>query len=279
MAILSMEQEITTKEDSWVELDNIFARTREPLDSDVAVIILKIHHPAFLGNRKSFDYSLWGKTLTEWVSLAFDTCPILELETTASSDILYTIKPYLSDKKYTAVFYADTPLLQRKNFLNIIDYVKTKRMNVCKLERGYVFVTDYLRTAEKLYSSTSANLDFKDDFLLVCDMDSLSRASTILKDRILKYHLEHGVQILDTNWTSIDADVIIGENVTIYPENILQGKTIIGDNVVLQAGNTIINSQIGDNCKIIHSVIDRSKIRDGSKIEPFSYIYQGEVKK
>ena len=279
MAILSMEQEVTTKEDSWVELDNIFARTREPLDSDVAVIILKIHHPAFLGKRKSFDYSLWGKTLTEWVSLAFDTCPILELETTASSDILYTIKPYLSDKKYTAVFYADTPLLQRKNFLNIIDYVKTKRMNVCKLERGYVFVTDYLRTAEKLYSSTSANLDFKDDFLLVCDMDSLSRASTILKDRILKYHLERGVQILDTNWTSIDADVIIGENVTIYPENILQGKTIIGDNVVLQAGNTIKNSQIGNNCEIMHSVIDKSKIRDGSKIEPFSYIYQGEVKK
>ena len=42
MAILSMEQEITTKEDSWVELDNIFARTREPLDSDVAVIIIGV---------------------------------------------------------------------------------------------------------------------------------------------------------------------------------------------------------------------------------------------
>ena len=279
MAILSMEEEITTKEQSWVELDNIFARTREPLDSDVAVIILKIHHPAFLGSRKSFDYSLWGKTLTEWVSLAFDTCPILELEITQASDILYTIKPYLSDKKYTAVFYADTPLLQRKNFLNIIDYVKTKRLNVCKLERGYVFVTDYLRTAEKIYSSTTANLDFKDDFLLVCDMDSLSKASAILKNRILKYHLEHGVQILDTNWTSIDADVVIGENVTIYPQNILQGKTIIGDNVVLQAGNTLINSQIGNNCQIMQSVIDRSKIRDGSIIEPFSYIKNGEVRK
>ncbi|MBO5102923.1 MAG: hypothetical protein J6C13_02400 [Clostridia bacterium] len=277
MAILSMQEEIKTRD--WEELDSVFARTSEPLDNDVAVIILKIHHPAFASNQKSYDYSIWGKTLTEWVSLAFDTCPILEIETSLNADILQTIKPCLSDKKYTAVFYADTPLLQRKTFLSVLDYAKTKRMNVCKLERGFVFVTDYLRTAEKIYASTTANLDFQDDFYMVSDMDSLNYASEKLKKRIINFHLQHGVQILDSNWTSIDADVTIGKNVVIYPQNILQGKTHICDNVILKAGNTIDNSLIGKNCQVMHSVIETSKIRDNSIIEPFSYIKNGEIKK
>ena len=77
----------------------------------------------------------------------------------------------------------------------------------------------------------------------------------------------------------IDADVIIGQNTVIYPQNVLQGKTIIGDNVVLQVGNTIIDSSIGNGSNIMHSVIINSKITNNSSIEPFSYINKGIVKK
>ena len=278
MAILSMEEEIKV-DNRFEELDEIFSRTREPLDSDVAVIVLKIHHHEFLSSKKSYTYSILGKTLTEWLSIAFDACPVLEIECSESDDILEVLRPNLSDKKYTAVFYSDTPLLQRKTFLGIIDYAKHKGMNVCKLERGYVFVTDYLRTAQKLYSTTIPNLDFENDFLVVRNFDSFNKASQILKERILKFHLQNGVQILDTTWTSIDADVVIGDNVVIYPQNIIQGKTIIGDNTILQAGNTIIDSQIGNNCALMHCVVEKSKIRDNTNLEPFTFVLGGEVKR
>ena len=87
------------------------------------------------------------------------------------------------------------------------------------------------------------------------------------------------MQFIDADWTSIDADVIIGQNTVIYPQNVLQGKTIIGDNVVLQVGNTIIDSSIGNGSNIMHSVIINSKITNNSNIEPFSYINKGIVKK
>ena len=115
--------------------------------------------------------------------------------------------------------------------------------------------------------------------MVVCDMDTLSKAQAILKRRIIDFHLKNGVQFIDATWTSVDADVIIGENTVIYPQNVLQGKTIIGDNVTLQVGNTIIDSSIGNGSNIMHSVIMNSKIRDNSKIEPFSYINKGIVKK
>ena len=279
MEILSMEQEVRTSRDNWDEIDRFFAREKEPVDNDVAVIVLKVAYSTFSNNKKSYEYKIWGKSLVEWVNLAFDKCPILEIEIRDGVDILNVIKPYLSDKKYTAVFYADTPLLQRKTFLSIVDYAKNKRMNVCRLERGFVFVTEYLRTAEKLYSTMVPNLDFGNEFMIVKDMDSLSKASEILKKRILEYHLQNGVEIVDINWTSIDADVVIGDNVTIYPNNILQGKTVVGDNVILQTGNTIINSHIGNGCVLCNSVVDKSKIKDGTNLVPFSYVLEGNIKK
>jgi len=277
MAILSMQEE---KEIgcNWDEIDEIFGLKRETLDSDVAVIILKIHEPSFGTKGRSFDYKIFGKSMTEWVCLACAECPIFEIETTEERDLIDTIRPHLSDKKYTAVLYADTPLLERQTFLGILDYVKTKRMNVCKLDRGYVFVTEYLRTAERIYSSASGNLCTKDDFFRVNNAESLIHAQAVLKNRILGYHLSQGVQILDLVNTNIDADVQIAPDVIVYPFNTIIGRSSIGKNTILYPNNTIIDSGIGDNCKIYNSVIERSKIRDNSRIEPFSYVKNGEIK-
>lgn len=279
MAILSMEEAVLTERRSdWKEIDEIFGLQQESIDGDVAVIVLKIHQPAFLSTKKSFDYRICGKTLTEWVCLAFADCPVLEIEAREDDDLLSTIKPHLSNKKYTAVFYADTPLLQRKTFLGIINYAKEKRMNVCKLERGYVFITEYLRSAERLYSSVGSNLDIGDDLIKVCDTDTLQYAQEVIKKRILSYHIERGVEILDMANTSIDADVVIGQNTVIYPNTTLLGRTAIGSNVMIYPNCTIFNSQIGNNCKIYNSVIQSSKIRDNSIIEPFCFIENGEIK-
>ena len=281
MPILSMDYETEISNDSLDEIDTMWSRTAQkaPIDSDVAVIILKIHHPAFTGTTKSFDTKIFGKTMTEWVSLAFDKCPILEIETTSQADVLETIRPYLTEHTYTAVFYADTPLFRRKMFLTCLDFVQSRGMNVCRFERGYIFRTDYVRNAERLYSATVPNFEGLQDFLIVCDMDTLSQAQAVLKKRILDFHLKNGVQFVDANWTSIDAEVVIGENTIIYPQNVLQGKTVIGNNVILQVGNTIIDSAIGDGSTIMNSVIVNSKITPNSKIEPFSYINKGVIKK
>lgn len=276
MAILSMREE--KLESDWTEIDQVFGLQRGSIDSDVAVIILKIHEPAFGADKRSFDHRICGKTLTEWVCMACADCPILEIEASQDADLLDTIRPHLSDKKYTAVLYADTPLLERKTFLGLIDYAKQKRMNVCKLERGYIFVTDYLRTAERIYSSVSTNLNIEDDFMRVCDMQSFLHAQEVLKNRVLGFHLAHGVEILDCASTNIDADVMIAKNTTIYPANTILGRSVIGENSVLLPGNVIIESQIGDGCRLCGCVIEHSKIRDNSEIEPFGYIKNGEVK-
>lgn len=252
---------------------------REPVDSDVAVVILKINNPSLQTKRNTYDLELFGKSLLEWVKLAFGSCPTVEVCCDMNTDVLSAIKPHLGGKKYTAVFYADTPLLQRRTFLNILDWVQTKRMNVCKLERGFVFVTEYAKTAEKIYAITEPHDFGKEDFLTVFNMAMLENAGQILKQRILNYHKQNGVMFIDEKTTFIDADVTIGKDVVIYPNNIIQGATIIEDNCVIQPFSNIVSSKIGNNSCIISSYIEKSEIAPNSKILPFTTIIDGEIKK
>jgi len=252
---------------------------RDPVDSDVDVIVLKIHNPALQTIKKSYQLPLLGKTLTDWVKLAFDQCPITELECDMSTDIVTTIRPHLKNKKWTAVFYADTPLLQRRTFLNILDWVQTKKLNVCKLDRGWIFTTDYIKQAERIFATTEQHDFGKEDFLTVFNMQQLENAGQVLHQRILNYHQQNGVQFIDKNTTFIDADVTIGKNVIIYPNNFITGETVIGDNVTIGPFCTIKSSKIGNDVKLNSVYIENSEVADKTQLTPFTTIIDGTKKR
>ncbi len=270
----------TTERDLFGSVESLLESIqREPVDSDVAVILLKIHNPALQTDTKSYNLSLFGKKLIEWVKLAFDQCPITEVECDMSADIISTIRPHLQDKKWTAVFYADTPLLQRRTFLNILDWVQTKRMNVCKLDRGWVFVTDYIKQAERIFATTEQRDFGKEDFLTVFNMQQLENAGQVLHQRILNYHQQNGVQFLDKNTTFVDADVTIGKNVVIYPNNFITGSTVIRDNVQIGPFCTIKSSKIGKDIKLNSVYIENSEIADNASVLPYTTITNGTKKR
>lgn len=68
----------------------------------------------------------------------------------------------------------------------------------------------------------------------------------------------------------IDKLVKIGKNVTIYPGNIIIGKTIIEDNVVLKAGNYIKDSVIKSGANIEYSHIEESVVCGGANVGPYA---------
>ena len=273
MAVI-VEQEIDNN------IETLWQRVvKQPVDDDVDVILLRVHHPECCFNKNSFDIKILGKTIKEWVMLAFDKCKVLELNYTEGQDILNFVKPYVGHKKYTAVFYADTPLFSRKTFLSIIDYIKTKGQNVLKLPRGYVFDTEYIINAQRIFASVTNGLGDETDFMVANNMNAINQITAILRNRILDYYIKQGVQFIDKNSVYIDADVSIGDNVVIYQNNILQGRTEILDNVVLYPNNLIIDSKIGNNSKLCYSVIKNSQILDNSDIQPFTFVDKGKIKK
>ena len=80
------------------------------------------------------------------------------------------------------------------------------------------------------------------------------------------------INFIDKKSVFIDENVIIEDDVTIYENNRIQGKSIIKSGTILLPGNFIDNSEIGKNCKIHSSVIQQSKVGDNVSVGPFAHL-------
>lgn len=70
----------------------------------------------------------------------------------------------------------------------------------------------------------------------------------------------------------IEDSVQLGENITIYPGNVVLGKSKILDGTILYPNNYIKDCIIGKNVEITQSSLEGAIIKDNAKIGPFSRI-------
>lgn len=92
-------------------------------------------------------------------------------------------------------------------------------------------------------------LDHK-EIIGVNDLVTLSKVNHILKKRINNQHMLNGVQLVDKHNTYIGINVVIEEDVLIYPGNQIYGQSTIRSGTVLKPNNTIVNSEVGHDCEI-----------------------------
>ena len=248
----------------------------EPVDSDVHVIVLKTDNKTMQTTEKSYNLKIWGKSILQWTTSAFGSCPITFVDADLNSSIQSLVLPHLSGKKWTAIFYADTPLLTRKTFLNILDYVQTKCLDGLKLARGYIFNTEFLKNSNNLNGIAKTDL-FADDFFAIFNMTQFQEASQTLKTKILNHHKQNGVQILDDNSTFIDADAEIENDVVIFPNNVIAGGSVIKSGSIIEPFCTIKNSVVGKNCRLRSNYLENATLKDGTQTKPFE-IFEGDSK-
>jgi len=90
---------------------------------------------------------------------------------------------------------------------------------------------------------------------------------------------KNNVVLKDKKSIYIDDDVVIGDNVIIYPNNILEKGSVIEDNVTLLPGNFITGSKIGKGSKIHGSVVEKSVVGQCCIVGPFAHLRpQSELK-
>ena len=80
------------------------------------------------------------------------------------------------------------------------------------------------------------------------------------------------VKFIDYKTVFIDKRAKIGNNVLIYPNNVIEGGCEIGDNVILLPNNYIFNSKILSGTKIFNSVIEDSFVEENVNIGPFAHL-------
>lgn len=245
------------------------------MESNICGIILNVSYDK-MGN--SGDIQVLGKTMHEWVSLSLANCTYTStVDYTESVPLPILIRPYINkDSEFTVVLYSDTPLITQKTVVDAVVALKGNGQNVLKMTRGYVFKTDFILHVDKIYSDNTYYLD-EEDFVTAFNFKQVAFVGDILKNRILTYHMDRGVHFEDLTSTFIYSDVVIGEGVTIAPNNILKGKTIIKDDVALLSGNVIDSCIIDSGATINSSQMSNSYIGEGTTVGPFAFIRPDSV--
>lgn len=235
------------------------------IKDEVLFVVVKAYH-SFVKDLPSVE--LCGKRLLDWVLNAGSGCETRIIED--CEDIIGRVRNITTNKNIIAVFYSDTPLLDKGTFNKFCEYFSSHNMNFLRLSRGFIVKSEFLKNNFTLAQGAS---ELDDKNLLVADSAKvLNLMSNSLYNRILNYHIKNGVIIYGQNTVFIDGDVEIEGGVIIYPNNVIKGQSIIGENAVIESGNVIKNSIISNDAVVRGSYIENSKISAGASIEPFSKI-------
>lgn len=139
-------------------------------------------------------------------------------------------------------------------------------------KQGEYYLTDVIGILKDEGYSIGAVVTDIEETIGVNSRVQLAEAEEILRNRINTIHMENGVTLIYPKTTYIGADVEIGKDTIIYPNNILEGNTVIGENCLLYQNSRIKDSVIGNEVDIQSSVILDSKIGDNTTVGPFAYI-------
>lgn len=143
-------------------------------------------------------------------------------------------------------------------------------------KKGEYYLTDLITMAvQENRSIETIMLDDVQEIIGVNTRVYLASAERIMRERINIALMENGVTLIDPASSYIDADVVIGADTTIEPNTHVKGKTTIGANCHIGPNAIIHESHIGDNCKIIASVIRESVLEENVRVGPWADLRPG----
>ncbi len=145
--------------------------------------------------------------------------------------------------------------------------------------KGEYYLTDIVSEACRGRVKAAAYcIGAEEDFLGVNTREELSRASMLMRKRLVKRWADKGVSFIDADSVFIHGGVTIGRDSVIYPSVYLEGNTKIGRGTTVFPHVRIVDSEIGSSVVIKDStLVEESKIRHGASVGPFAHVRPGCV--
>jgi bifunctional UDP-N-acetylglucosamine pyrophosphorylase/glucosamine-1-phosphate N-acetyltransferase len=143
--------------------------------------------------------------------------------------------------------------------------------------QGEYYLTDIVQTAVEQGRTVAAlRLHAPDEGIGINSRAQLADAERVIRQRIRDRWLEAGVTMRDPASTWIDAGVTIGRDTILYPNVILEGRTVIGEGATIYSGVRVTDCVIGDRVEILdHCVLRESRVEDDARLGPFAHLRPG----
>jgi UDP-3-O-[3-hydroxymyristoyl] glucosamine N-acyltransferase len=113
----------------------------------------------------------------------------------------------------------------------------------------------------------------EDDLLLVESASSWARAGEVLRNRKIEELQRKGVLVSDPRTLHVDPEVEVGSGTRIHPFVLLEGKTVIGRDVVIGSFSHVVRSTLGAGTIVLdHCFIRESRVGRNVQIGPFAHL-------
>ena len=109
-------------------------------------------------------------------------------------------------------------------------------------------------------------------FLGVNTRAQLAQVQKVLQERVNAYWMNEGVTILDPATTYIADTVTIGMDTVIYPQTLLEGHTVIGENCQIGPCTRLTDMTVGDETTMQFTTAMESTVGSFTKVGPYAYI-------
>lgn len=124
---------------------------------------------------------------------------------------------------------------------------------------------------EKMTNAVTA-AELVDGWLPVYGLETISELEPLLRQRIVKAHMQNGVRVLDPSAVYIDPRVTIGRGTVLLPGTMLQGRTRLGENCQIGPNAVVNGCTVGSGVVINASQINESTLGDGCDVGPYAHI-------
>ncbi|HOJ00464.1 MAG TPA: bifunctional UDP-N-acetylglucosamine diphosphorylase/glucosamine-1-phosphate N-acetyltransferase GlmU [Anaerolineaceae bacterium] len=156
------------------------------------------------------------------------------------------------------------------------DWLWDALRRVKKSTVGEFFLTDLLEIAVRdELPVTVLQLDNVEEAIGINNRVHFAEVEKLMRRRINEQHMLSGVTMIDPERVYIEPSVQIGRDTLIFPETYLRGETHIGENCEIGPGTIIDNSLIGNDCKILKSVLEGAELEDHVEMGPFCRLRTG----
>jgi len=165
--------------------------------------------------------------------------------------------------------------------INVGTYVVEGDFLFSSLERlqpsnaqGEFYLTDIVQMAvEQGRRVAAVRLENPHEGLGVNTRRQLAEAEQVVRRQIRHRWLDAGVRMIDPASTWIDAGVTIGKDSVLYPNVMLEGTTMIGEDTIVRSGTRITDCTIGNRVEILdHCVFRDSQVEDDATLGPFTHL-------
>ncbi len=140
-------------------------------------------------------------------------------------------------------------------------------------EQKEYYLTDVIKIMrDSRCSVDSIILEDPAEIMGINTQKELSRVNQIMYKRNALEHMEKGVTIISPENTFLEKNVQIDKGTIIYPFTIITAGSKIGSNCHIGPYSHILGSHIGNQTKVLSSMVEQSQIGNNTSIGPYAHI-------